>query len=560
MAHRESNDPIVVGRYLLHRKIARGGMATIHIARLLGDVGFSRIVATKRMHPELVEDHEFVGMFLDEARIASKIHHRNVVPVLDVVQLGGEIMLVQEYIHGAPLSLLLRKTTEAKAHVPVPVAAAIACQTLAGLHAAHTTLDELGTPLHIVHRDVSPQNIIVGDDGTVRLLDFGIAKAASTGHITRRGIFKGKLAYSSPEQIRGEATQISDIYSLGVVLWELLVGRRLHPPQGEAQLVADVMAGQLPTITEALAEDRAWIGTYRWGQLEALSPIVRKALDTDPRRRWQSAADMEEAIANAVPIASPGDVAAWLRAVAHDFLELREKMIAEEEESWRRGSQHAVPSRLEALPSAGIATEPEGSLPPRALAWPTPTMLIAIVAVLFAATTAFLLRDLASARSPTAASKPHVAEPLHASVTPSVTPIVERPQVIVTAPPEDTTEKRAEPIAKPKKLAKPASRTEPAKSPSRAEPAKSSRAEPAKSPSRTEPAPTKSSSRTEPAPAKSSSRTEPAKPTASPPPPPPPRVEPPRADPPPPRPAPKLDCTPPFYFEGTKKVFKPGCL
>src|SRR5215510_12519424 len=160
----EKHQPITVGRYLLHRKIARGGMATIHIARLLGDVGFSRIVAAKRMHPELVEDREFVAMFLDEARIASKVHHRNVVPVLDVVSLGSEVVLVQEYVHGAPLSLLLRASCEAKTHVPIPVAAALACQVLAGLHAAHETIDEIGERLNIVHRDVSPQNIMVATD------------------------------------------------------------------------------------------------------------------------------------------------------------------------------------------------------------------------------------------------------------------------------------------------------------------------------------------------------------------------------------------------------------
>ncbi|HSD86991.1 MAG TPA: serine/threonine-protein kinase, partial [Kofleriaceae bacterium] len=171
----EREPPIQVGRYLLHRKIARGGMATIHIARLMGDVGFSRIVAAKRMHPDLAEDDEFVQMFLDEARIASKVHHRNVVPVLDVVTLNTEVMLVQEYIHGAPLSLLLQNAVAMSSHLPVPVAVAIACNVLAGLHAAHETTDEMGAPLQIVHRDVSPQNVFVTYGGDVKLLDFGVA-------------------------------------------------------------------------------------------------------------------------------------------------------------------------------------------------------------------------------------------------------------------------------------------------------------------------------------------------------------------------------------------------
>ena len=203
----------VIGRYILHRQIARGGMATIHIARLMGDEGFSRIVAAKRLLPEFAEDADFVTMFLDEARIASKVHHRNVVPVLDVVTTGDEVVLVQEYVHGVPLSWLLRTAHEAKIHVPIAIAVSIACQVLAGLQAAHDTVDEMGVPLAIVHRDVSPQNIMVGTDGAARLLDFGVAKAAMSAHVTRDGTFKGKLAYSAPEQIRGAATQQSDLYA-----------------------------------------------------------------------------------------------------------------------------------------------------------------------------------------------------------------------------------------------------------------------------------------------------------------------------------------------------------
>src|SRR5687768_14451471 len=128
---------ISVGRYVLHRQIARGGMATIHIARLMGDEGFSRIVAAKRLLPEFAEDSEFVAMFLDEARIASKVHHRNVVPVLDVVTTGEEVVLVQEYVHGAPLHWLLNKARQSKAYVPIEIAVSIACQVLSGLGATH---------------------------------------------------------------------------------------------------------------------------------------------------------------------------------------------------------------------------------------------------------------------------------------------------------------------------------------------------------------------------------------------------------------------------------------
>src|SRR5690606_8186493 len=210
--------------------------------------------------------------------------------VLDVVTMGEEVVLVQEYVHGAPLSLLLRTCSKASAHVPIPVAATIACQVLSGLHAAHEATDETGQPLHVVHRDVSPQNIMVATDGSIRLLDFGVAKATVAAHVTRQGTFKGKIAYSSPEQLRGQANKQSDIYALGVVLWEMLVGQRLHAnTHGEIEQITAIMKGEVPTITDALAGEKTWIGSYRWSQIEALEPIVRKALDSNYRRRWQSA-------------------------------------------------------------------------------------------------------------------------------------------------------------------------------------------------------------------------------------------------------------------------------
>ncbi|HEY5926050.1 MAG TPA: serine/threonine-protein kinase, partial [Kofleriaceae bacterium] len=446
----DRNQPITVGRYLLHRKIARGGMATVHLARLMGDVGFSRIVAAKRMHPELAEDKDFASMFLDEARIASKVHHRNVVPVLDVVTLGTEIMLVQEYIHGAPLSLLLRASCEAKTHVPIPVAAAIACQVLAGLHAAHETCDEMGEPLHIVHRDVSPQNVMIASDGSARLLDFGVAKAAIAAHVTRKGTFKGKLGYSSPEQIRGEANRQSDIYSLGIVLWELLVGHRLHAnTHGEAQLIAEIMTGHVPTITEALEDEKSWIGNYRWGQLEALVPILRKALDVNYRRRWATAADMEDALTQAVPLATSSDMAAWLRAVGKDFLEARENMIAEEEGSWRRTllmTEQAVKLPTEAVPilvsevqpSTGVATEPEGVAQSMyTMLRRGPTAVIAAIAIVLSASFAFFMRDLDKAKPPaaapatvsnqTAAQQPAAAPQRPAAATPRTSATTRKP-------------------------------------------------------------------------------------------------------------------------------------
>ncbi|MFS8070161.1 MAG: serine/threonine-protein kinase, partial [Byssovorax sp.] len=262
--------PTVVGRYVLHAPIARGGMATIHLARLLGAEGFSRTVAAKRLHPQFTEDAEFLKMFLDEARIASKVHHPNVVPMLDVVQSGTEVILVQEYVHGVPFDKLLRAVNQQKKVLPIGVVVAIVSGMLAGLHAAHEATDELGHALGIVHRDVSPQNVIVGVDGIPRLLDFGVAKATLSSHVTRAGVFKGKLAYTSPELLQGVVTQSTDIYAASVVLWEALAGRRLYIAMNEAELVSAVMTGAVTKLTDAVVQ--SLVPPERWELIQKLEP------------------------------------------------------------------------------------------------------------------------------------------------------------------------------------------------------------------------------------------------------------------------------------------------
>lgn len=408
----EKDQSIAIGRYLLHRQIARGGMATIHIGRLIGDEGFSRIVAAKRLHPEFAEDPEFVQMFLDEARIASRVNHRNVVPVLDVVKAQDEVVLVQEYVHGVPLSWLLRTAHEAASHVPLNVVVSIGCQVLAGLQAAHDTTDQFGNPLNIVHRDVSPQNIMVATDGTARLLDFGVAKAATAAHVTRAGTFKGKLAYSAPEHVRGKAVQQSDVYSLSVVLWELVVGSRLHTSgKNEADLVVEIMSGRLPTITDALAPEREIMGGYRWNQILALEPIIMKGLAVRLQDRWQTAAEMEEALTEALAPASTADVAAWLKALGREFLDGREKMIAAEEVSWQRSSFSVVSSRPSSQPGQlsrpGVLSGSMIALRKRS----TKLAMAAGLAVLCGALVAVAVRGTGSSTPQAAAPPPPVVTP-----------------------------------------------------------------------------------------------------------------------------------------------------
>ncbi len=348
--------PTVVGRYVLHAAIARGGMATIHLARLLGAEGWSRMVAAKRLHPQFTGDPEFLAMFLDEARIASKVHHPNVVPVLDVVHTGAEVVLVQEYVHGVPLDKLLRAAREQGIAIPAAVVVAVAADMLAGLHAAHEATDELGAPLGIIHRDVSPQNLLVGVDGIARLLDFGVAKAEINAHVTRAGTFKGKLTYTSPEQMRGVVSRATDLYAAAVVIWEALAGLRMHAGRTEAELCSVVTAGVHVRLLDAV--DPASVSPERWADLARLDPLVSRGLSLAPEDRWPDARQMADALLAAIPAATPAEVSRWVKRLGKAYLEGREKIMVSEESTWRqRASAAAGPPE----------PEPGGTLRPSAL-------------------------------------------------------------------------------------------------------------------------------------------------------------------------------------------------
>src|SRR5580704_13437939 len=189
------------GRYTIYGKIASGGMASVCFGRLLGGEGFARTVAIKRLHPHLAEDPEFRATLIDEARMAARIHHPNVVPTLDVVTADGELMLVMEYVRGESLARLLKIERARSRRVPLHIVSAIGSGSLNGLHAAHEATSDSGEPLGIVHRDVSPQNLLVGVDGLARVIDFGVAKAAGRLQTTSDGAIKGKVAYMAPEQL-----------------------------------------------------------------------------------------------------------------------------------------------------------------------------------------------------------------------------------------------------------------------------------------------------------------------------------------------------------------------
>jgi eukaryotic-like serine/threonine-protein kinase len=230
------------GRYALCGEIASGGMATVHIARQLGAAGFARIVAVKRLHERYARDPEFVAMFLDEARIVARVRHPNVVQTIDVVAEDGELFLVMEYVHGECLLRLNAMANKRSTALPVPVIAAILAAALHGLHEAHEARGETGEPLGIVHRDVSPHNILVGTDGASRVLDFGVAKASQRIQTTHEGQLKGKLSYMAPEQVTNQPVdRRTDVYAAAVCLWEALTGTKLFQGGSEGAVVNQIL-------------------------------------------------------------------------------------------------------------------------------------------------------------------------------------------------------------------------------------------------------------------------------------------------------------------------------
>jgi serine/threonine-protein kinase len=315
----EEAAPRPIGRYVLYGEIASGGMASVHFGQIVGPVGFSRPVAIKRLHAHLAKDPEFVTMFLDEARLAARVIHPNVVATLDVVALASELFLVMEYVRGLPLSRVLRAARNHGGRIPPRIVVSIMCGVLHGLHAAHEAKNEQGKPLEIVHRDVSPQNVLVGTDGVARVLDFGVAKAAGRMQTTRDGQLKGKLAYMAPEQIRaGAVTRRTDIYAAAVVLWELLTGDRLFDADNEAQAVANVMLGKVPRPSAIVSEIPL-----------AFDAVVMRAIDAEPSNRYATAREMAAELALCAPGAAPGDVSEWIEQVAGQEIEQRAAKIAE---------------------------------------------------------------------------------------------------------------------------------------------------------------------------------------------------------------------------------------
>jgi serine/threonine protein kinase len=296
-------------RFELIAELASGGMATVFLARLSGVAGFQRLVAIKRLHPHLAREPEFVEMFLDEARLAARIHHPNVVPIQEVGESDQGYYLVMDYIEGDTLARVLAKAAKTNSKVPYGVTIRILLDVLAGLHAAHEMKDDHGEALQIVHRDVSPQNILVGVDGVARVVDFGVARAATRLSTTRSGQLKGKLAYMAPEQARGGGVdRRADLFACGIVLWEALATKRLFKGDGEAE-----------TLNRVLYEPIATPSSVRPDVPKALEDICMKALARDIDQRFATAQDFGDELEKAAralgSVGSVRDVAECLQEV-----------------------------------------------------------------------------------------------------------------------------------------------------------------------------------------------------------------------------------------------------
>jgi serine/threonine protein kinase len=314
---------VTLGRYQLLSRLAVGGMAEVYLARQGEISGFKTLVVVKKVLPHLAVKPDFINMFLDEARIASMLDHPNVVRISEVGRAGDEYFLAMELVQGKPLASLLQHGEKAKMPLPHNLAALVVANAAAGLHYAHQLTDAAGSLLGLVHRDVSPQNIMISFEGSVKVIDFGIARALGRLGDTSSGSLKGKLGYMAPEQARGEPVDPrADIFSLGVVLWECLAARRLFLRENELATLRAVVYESIP-------------GPSKYAKVDGtLETIVMCALDRDPNERFQTAEEMRVALERWI-FASGG-------TSAHDLSRLMKSWFPSDHVQWQRAARLAL--------------------------------------------------------------------------------------------------------------------------------------------------------------------------------------------------------------------------
>jgi serine/threonine protein kinase len=278
--------PTKFGSYTIHEALGAGGMASVHLAEWHPPGGTKRLVALKRLFPQIAENEELVAMFIDEARLARYLKHPNIAQVFEFGRISGTYFIAFEFVQGPTVQQVARQCDKHVGYIPIPIVLDIVCQLCDALHHAHNLNDERGLSLGIVHRDVSPQNLIVSNSGLVKLIDFGLAKAKLSSVESHAGIIKGKLNYVAPEYLDGTLDVRCDLWAVGVMLYELLTGNRLFDAPDNFKILERVRTMAIPPPSRSRAEVTS-----------KLDDIVFTALDRDPGRRWQNAASMRAALA-----------------------------------------------------------------------------------------------------------------------------------------------------------------------------------------------------------------------------------------------------------------------
>jgi len=340
----------VLGRYELLLPVAAGGMAMVWAARLRGSRGFQKIVAVKTMLPKLSEDPQFERMFLDEASLASRIHHPNVVEVLDLGEMNGVLFIAMEWLDGVPLNQVM-KAAKGASGIPAPVAIHILTHAAEGLHAAHELKDDDNAYIGLVHRDVSPQNILVGHDGLTKMVDFGLAKATALGDgATRAGQLKGKISYMAPEQIKGDPLdRRADVFALGVVLYAVTTGK--HPFRRESEGA---------TLFAISAPDPAPAPSRFMSYPPELEAVLMKAIAKDPDKRYGSSLEFARALEGTLPQAERAHggerVAEFIKGLLGAQHEQQKAALAEALRRADRASMQPTASALEGLTGSGSSS------------------------------------------------------------------------------------------------------------------------------------------------------------------------------------------------------------
>ncbi|MFN0250963.1 MAG: serine/threonine protein kinase [Kofleriaceae bacterium] len=406
-------------KYQIVAPLAVGGMAELYLARIRGTAGFERLCVVKRILPQHARDEMFVKMFLDEARLAATLRHPNVIDVYDVGVGEGRYYFVMEYVHGQDLAALMAAARTQKRGLKVGSAIGICIAAAAGLHHAHEQVGPDGKPLKIVHRDISPGNILVSYDGHVKVVDFGIAKAAARATQTTAGGMKGKLCYMSPEQVLASADldHRSDVFSLGVVLYELTTGRALFRGESDYLISMKITSGEITPPSEA-----------RPGYDPRLEAIVMKALAMNPRDRWQTAQELQHALED---YARSAQLTTASRALGELMRDLFASHIEEWEQAQRAGRSLADHVRQSVqMAAVDPMTDPYVEIdlappPKRSPRWPTFAAVAVLVGVSAGAAT-LIARSGGESEKVTAESTPGSA------TTPLITPVLV--PVAVTAP------------------------------------------------------------------------------------------------------------------------------